>query len=369
MFVMPERYIVMRPFTHNGTAYAPGEEFSANEAYRARNLDALVSRKFLIPDPDPHGRKAHFSRPTPVSAPAKMRIAMEHSTPAVEVIVIEPAYPEVTVGGTVQLTATLYPPGSEGTVVWSSGDEADFTVDQTGLVTGVAPGGNYAYANVEGAPYPGQVPVTVNAPATIVTNQEDCVIEQIGWSVNIWCWVDPTDSSAVYTWTVADPSIAHVVPSPPSNADVYIYGDAEGSTTVEISTVTNGQTVTKTIPITVLEALPTATVTVNPSATNHPAGVGDFLLTATVSAGTQQVTWEADPTLFALTPDAMGPMSCGVAPITPTTGTFLVTAKWVDNPECYADCSVTLDPMADPASLEAEAPPKPKRGRPTRGKK
>lgn len=285
-------------------------------------------------------------------------------------IVVDKPTVSVGVGETETVTASPVPAGPGAiTYFWQSSDTSVATVSMAGVITGVAAGTATITCLLQSdTSIRTTVAVTVSEPATIVTNQEDCVIEQIGWSVNIWCWVEPTDSSAVYTWTVANPSLAHVVPSPPSNSDVYIYGDAEGSTSVEISTVTNGQTVTKTIPITVLNPPPAVTVTVFPTAHSQPAGVGDFLVNAYVdpTTETQQVTWEDPAGVFTLTPDAMGPMTCGVAVNAGASGTYDLIARHVENTSATAICSVTATAMADPASLEAEQKEPPKKQTPKR---
>ena len=54
-------------------------------------------------------------------------------------ITLTPATAAIEVGATVTLTAELYPPGSEGTIVWTSSNNAIATV-ANGVVTGVAEG-------------------------------------------------------------------------------------------------------------------------------------------------------------------------------------------------------------------------------------
>ena len=60
--------------------------------------------------------------------------------PEVTGIGVAPSSASVAENDTIQLTATLYPAGAVGTVTWTSSAEGTATVDENGLVTGVASG-------------------------------------------------------------------------------------------------------------------------------------------------------------------------------------------------------------------------------------
>jgi len=74
--------------------------------------------------------------------------AVAYIIPATGITLNESA--EVAVGKTVTLNATLKPAGSVGTVTWTSSDESIATVDENGVVTGVALGTATITANVNG---------------------------------------------------------------------------------------------------------------------------------------------------------------------------------------------------------------------------
>jgi len=89
----------------------------------------------------------------------------ESGRPAVDIITVGGASEEpIPIGGTVQLTATLR--DADGNLLehrrveWSSGDEAVATVDQDGLVTGVARGVADIFATSEGVSGSAQVRVS-----------------------------------------------------------------------------------------------------------------------------------------------------------------------------------------------------------------
>lgn len=60
--------------------------------------------------------------------------------PGVKSVTVSPSSASIAVNGTVQLTASVSPPKSAGTIVWTSTNTAVATVSQTGLVSGVAEG-------------------------------------------------------------------------------------------------------------------------------------------------------------------------------------------------------------------------------------
>ncbi len=76
MFRLSTTFTVRRPFKYNGTVYDPGQTFTADQMAYMRHSDSLMSRKFIVPTPDPHGRKGDPLTPTPISLPASIRQKM-----------------------------------------------------------------------------------------------------------------------------------------------------------------------------------------------------------------------------------------------------------------------------------------------------
>lgn len=60
--------------------------------------------------------------------------------PSVTGIGVTPSSASVAEGGSVQLTATLYPAGASGVITWTTSDDTYASVDQTGKVSGLAAG-------------------------------------------------------------------------------------------------------------------------------------------------------------------------------------------------------------------------------------
>lgn len=154
MFRPVDTYTATRAMTLNGTPYAPGEEISRDDIIHSRKADALLSRKFIIPTPDPHARKTKPGTPTPVSTPATYRRA---GAPLPDMVVLNPDFPHMTVGETVQMSVMYFPEGSFAPITWSIGPAGNTcaSIDQNGLVTALVPGGGTIYAEF-GGQYPGQ---------------------------------------------------------------------------------------------------------------------------------------------------------------------------------------------------------------------
>jgi uncharacterized protein YjdB len=85
-------------------------------------------------------------------------------------VTVTPPTASTTVGGTVDLTATVRDAGgnalADRAVAWSSSDQGIATVSSTGTVTGVAPGSATITATSEGRS--GSAVVTVTAPQPVV---------------------------------------------------------------------------------------------------------------------------------------------------------------------------------------------------------
>lgn len=160
-------------------------------------------------------------------------------------ITLDKATGEVEIGNTTQLTATVL--GSEEiAVTWESSDTAVATVDETGLVTGVAEGNVTITATSKADPTKSAVcSVTVKAPVQVVeiTLDKTSGEVEIGKTTELKATVTGNADTTV-TWTSSDTSVATV------NENGLVTGVAEGTATITATSKAD-QTKTATCSITV----------------------------------------------------------------------------------------------------------------------
>ncbi len=149
-------------------------------------------------------------RPEPPPAPVPV---------AVQSVTLTPQDPEITVGGAVQLSASVLDAGrntlTDRTVAWRSSDDRIARVDQQGGVSGVSKGTATITATVEGKSATTRVSVSVAtvAVATVVINASSRNIK-VGESSS-WTAVardkggKPLEGRA-FTWSSSAPAIASV---------------------------------------------------------------------------------------------------------------------------------------------------------------
>ena len=228
-------------------------------------------------------------------------------------VTVSPASVSVLQGQTVQLTAT--PRDASGNpltgrvITWQSSNSAIASVNGSGLVTGVGPGGPVTMtATSEGQSGTASVTVTV-APVAAVTVTPSSGTVAIGQTVQLTA--TPRDASGnpltgrVITWQSSNSAIASV------NGSGLVSGVAAGGP-VTITATSEGQSGTASITV---SGVPVASVTVSPASASVPAGQ-TVQLSATLRDANgniltgRSVTWASNNTSVAT-----------------VTGTGLVTGK------------------------------------------
>ena len=162
---------------------------------------------------------------------------------------------EVKVGGTLQLTAVVYPSEASQDVVWSSENDAVATVSETGLVTGVSVGAASIIATSKADPSVSNkfaliVTTAIIYPESITITGEAATCKA-GEKVQLTAVVLPAEAKQNVEWSSSDTSIATV------NRSGLVTTLQEGTVTItatssEVSTVTNTYTLTVEAPEVVL---------------------------------------------------------------------------------------------------------------------
>ncbi len=252
---------------------------------------------------------------------------------------IAPAPAKVSVGGTVQLSATITPNNATNkNVTWSSSDTGTATVNATsGLVTGVKTGTATITVKTNDGSKTATCIVTVeNTPVTGITLSPTDPSVKVGETVTLQASVVPTGATDKnVTWSSDKTDIATV------NANGIVTGVNLGTATITATSVSD-TTVTATCTVTVTEA-PAAVLTMcHPShefsLTDAPDAPGTTLaktlqITAADAATMAQgVTWSIDPS------------GSDIVTLTPTSDSFTVTV----NPLKVGTVTVIATSKADP---------------------
>lgn len=127
-------------------------------------------------------------------------------------------------GTTAQLSATLSPEGSLGTITWTSSDESVATVDASGLVTAVAGGTCTITATVGGSLKTATCSVTVNQLVTSITLSQTIAFLELDGFVRLTATVLPENAANKnVVWSSSNESVA---PVRSGRVDAYDYGTA-----------------------------------------------------------------------------------------------------------------------------------------------
>jgi uncharacterized protein YjdB len=301
--------------------------------------------------------------------------AITSSAPPVPVasVSVSPASASVTVGQTVQLTAT--PKDANGTaltgrvVTWASSNTAVATVNGSGLVTGVAAGSATITATSEGQSGTSALTVTPVPVASVSVSPASASVDT-GKTVQLTATPRDANGNAltgrVITWASSNTAVATV------NGNGLVTGVAAGSAT--ITATSEGQSGTSALTVT---SVPVASVDVTPtSATINENGTVQLTATPKDASGNplagRAVTWSSNNTAVATvsTSGLVTGKVAGSATITATsegkTGTSAIT---VLRPPV---ASVTVAPAATSvqvgSSVQLTATPKDANGNPLSGR-
>lgn len=161
---------------------------------------------------------------------------------------VSPGTAELTVGETLELTATVEPDdATDQDVSWQSGDEAVATVDETGLVTAVEPGTTEITATTVDGGFTDTATVTVSEETVAVSGvslSPTSATVTVGQTVQLMATVSPTDATNTdVTWTSSNASIATV------NTDGLVSGVAEGTASITVESVDGGLTANASVTV------------------------------------------------------------------------------------------------------------------------
>jgi len=289
-------------------------------------------------------------------------------------VTVTPATAGLTVGQAVQLTAT--PKDANGNpltgrvITWQSSDNTIASVNSSGLVTGVGPGGPVTItATSEGKSGTATVNVTLAPVASVTVSPSSANVAITG---TVQLTATPKDANGnpltgrAISWSSSDNTIATV------NSSGLVTGVAAG--TVTITATSEGKSGTASITV---AGAPVATVTVTPASASVQAGQ-TVQLTATLKDANgniltgRVVTWSSNNTSVANV-NSSGLVTgngAGSATITATSegksGTSAITVTAVP----VASVTVTPATASVPAggTVQLTATPKDATGNPLTGR-
>ena len=240
---------------------------------------------------------------------------------------------EVTVGETLQLTATVLPENaSNPTVTWSSSDDAIATVDANGLVTAVAAGTATITASTnDGSNLSASCEVIVKQLAVSLTLDKTAAEVTVGETLRLNATVAPDNTSnPAVTWASSNDAVATV------DANGLVTAVAAGTATITATTA-DGSNLTASCSVTVKQLAVSLTL----DKTAAEVTVGETLqLTATVvpdNTSNPAVTWSSGNDAIAIV-DETGKVTAIAA------GTATITATTTDGSNLTASCEVTVKP-------------------------
>ena len=269
------------------------------------------------------------------------RIKVEAAAGAVTGVWLDYGGITVSVGGTVQLNATVEPEDAENkSVTWESSDETVATVDENGLVTGKSAGSATVTVRTVDGGYTAQCSVIVEGEEIVAVtgvrlDYEDITVDVGGtWQLN--ATVEPEDAeNKSVTWESSDETVATV------DENGLVTGKSAGSATVTVRTVEGGYTAQCSVTVEGEETVLPTGVTLSHTTLNMKVGE-EAQLIATVQpadATDKSITWESNaPETVSV--DSEGLLTAHKA------GTAVITARTVNGFSAF--CMVTVEEGDEP---------------------
>lgn len=201
----------------------------------------------------------------------------------------------INVGGTAQLTATVFPPMTSGFYTWSSDDTSVATVDQNGVVTAVGSGTcTITCASAYNPELKDYCSVSVKQMATSITlNHQLCNLNRNGY-ITLQATVLPADADQSVTWTSSNDNVVEV------SSDGQVYAKNFGSCIVTC-TANDGSGVSATCYIYVTESVRSSVDLGLPSGTlwaicnvgaNGSAAYGDYFAWGETTTKSSSYWWD-----------------------------------------------------------------------------
>ena len=247
----------------------------------------------------------------------------------------------LSINGAEQLTATVTPvTATAKRIAWSSSDASVASVDQEGVVTGVAAGVAAISVTIVNGGYSTSCVVTVQ-PGIVrvsgITLNKDSTSVSVGGAEQLRATVAPADATdKTLSWQSSDASIATV------SENGTVTGVAAG--TARVTATTNDGGLTASCKVTVqTAAIPVTGVSLNKASTTISVDGSESLaaIVAPANASNKTVSWSSDDNTVATVTDGivMG-VAVGTATITVTTADCNHTAT----------CEVTVQAAAIPVT-------------------
>ena len=272
-------------------------------------------------------------------------------TPAIKVtgVKVNPGTVTLEEGMSVELTATITPTDATNQkVIWSSDHPEFATVDQTGVVTAIAPNGStrvYVTATTEDGNKTARCRIYVKeatgdrVPVTGINIVQSDVELDVGKTSELWAGIIPSNATnKSVQWTSSDPSVVTVT-------DGVLVAKGEGTATITAKTVDGG--FTASVSVTVKKAsepqkVSVTAVSLNKSTLSLKVGESSTLR-ATISpsdATDKGVIWTSNRTSVA-TVSSSGVVTGKAA------GTAVITVRTNDGGKT-STCNVTVTSNPEP---------------------
>jgi len=251
-------------------------------------------------------------------------------------LTVSPTSADISVGGTIHLTATVQPSAASQNVTWASSNNAIATVSN-GTVTGVAKGDAVITATTQDGSKMATCAVTVTDTkyevSGVTLNKMSASIV-VGGTEPLTATIAPANATNKnVTWKSSNTAVATV-----SNNGT-VTGVAAGSATIIVATQDNGKTATCAVTVNV----PVASVSLKKT-TNISVNGGTETLTATIlpaTATNKNVTWVSSaPSIASVSPST--PTTSGVTVTGGVAGTAIITATTEDGGKTDT-CTVTVE--------------------------